>query len=103
MTPQALTARQAPGGRHPSRRVGPVLVPLTLALMAPAASATDYPSQDYLSGNWGGTRDRWQAQGLDVQLHYTAEPLANVAGGEILGGTYADNIGLDFDLDLDRL
>jgi porin len=103
MTLHTLTARQAPGGRHPSRRVGPVLVPLTLALMAPAASATDYPSQDYLSGNWGGTRDRWQAQGLDIQLHYTAEPLANVAGGEILGGTYADNIGLDFDLDLARL
>ena len=103
MTLHTLTARQAPGCRRPSRRVGAVLCPLALALITPAALASDYPSQDYLSGNWGGTRDRWQAQGLDIQLHYTAEPLANVAGGEILGGTYADNIGLDFDLDLARL
>jgi porin len=103
MTPHALTARQAPGSRRPARRAGAVLCPLALALITPAALASDYSSQDYLSGNWGGTRDRWQAQGLDIQLHYTAEPLANVAGGEILGGTYADNIGLDFDLDLERI
>ena len=82
-------------------RAAPAL--LALALLTPPALATDFTSQDFLTGNWGGTRDAWQAQGLDFRLNYTAEPLANVAGGEILGGTYADNIGLDLHFDLDRL
>lgn len=104
MTRYPLTARQAGWARRrPARLLAAALFPLSLALLAPAASASDFSSQDYLSGNWGGARDRWQAQGLEARLNYTAEPLANVAGGEILGGTYADNIGLDLDLDLDRL
>ena len=76
---------------------------LALALLTPPALASDFSHQDFLTGNWGGTRDAWQAQGLDVRLNYTAEPLANVAGGEILGGTYAGNIGLDLHFDLARL
>ena len=95
--PQWTAARQA---NVPHYAVLPLL---TLTLLTPPALASDFARQDFLTGNWGGTRDAWQAQGLDVRLNYTAEPLANVAGGEILGGTYADNIGLDLHFDLAKL
>nr|MBP6809646.1 hypothetical protein [Chromatiaceae bacterium] len=77
MTRYPLTARQAGWARRrPARLLAAALFPLSLALLAPAASASDFSSQDYLSGNWGGARDRWQAQGLEARLNYTAEPLA---------------------------
>jgi len=80
----------------------PVLA-LAVALAAPAALATDYPSSDYLTGSWGGARDRWREQGVRFNLDYASEPMANVSGGEVKGGTYADNIGLDFTFDLQRI
>ena len=76
---------------------------LAVALAAPAALATDYPSSDYLTGGWGGARDRWREQGVRFNLDYASEPMANVSGGEVKGGTYADNIGLDFTFDLQRI
>ncbi|AFL72334.1 carbohydrate porin [Thiocystis violascens] len=76
---------------------------IAAALAAPMAAATDFPNSDYLTGNWGGARDRWKEQGVTINLGYTAEPMANVSGGEIKGGTYADNIGLNFGFDLERL
>ena len=83
---------------HPSLS----LTALTLAIAAPLAAATDYPSSDYLLGDWG-VRDTWKRHGISIGLNYTAEPMANVSGGEVLGGTYADNIALDLGLDLQRI
>lgn len=74
-----------------------------LTLAASAAVATDYPTSDFLTGSWDGARDRWKAAGFSFNLNYTTEPMANVSGGEVKGGTYADNIALDFLFDLDRL
>lgn len=74
-----------------------------LCCMPPTAIATDFSTDDYLTGNWGGARDRLQQQGIDARLHYTTEPMYNVAGGEDRGGTYTDNIGFDLMLDLDRM
>ncbi len=76
---------------------------LPLALASPLVLATDYPTSDYLTGSWGGARDRWSDQGFRFNLNYTTESMANVSGGEVLGGTYADNIGLDVTFDLQRL
>jgi len=67
------------------------------------AAATDYPSSEYLSGNWGGLRDAWREQGFAFLLGYNTEPMWSVSGGEERGGTYVDNIGADFLLDLDRI
>ena len=91
-----MTRRADPGDR---------LRALTMALTmaSPLAAATDYPGSDYLTGSWGGARDRWKAQGFSFNLSWAAEPMANVSGGEVEGGTYADNIGLDLLFDLDRL
>lgn len=78
----------------------------TVLVLGPwsAADADDqFPTRDYLTGNWGGARDRWAEAGFRVHLNYTTESMANVAGGEVLGGTYADNIALDVLLDLERL
>jgi porin len=69
---------------------------------APAA-ATAFPTRDYLTGNWKGVRDRLQNSGVRVGLNYTTETMFNVAGGEKRGGTYADNIGLEFRFDLAKL
>ncbi len=69
---------------------------------APAAS-TAFSTRDYLTGNWSGVRDRLQNSGVRVGLNYSTETMFNVAGGEKRGGTYADNIGLEFQFDLAKL
>ncbi len=88
--------------RRASHRHHPAAWAFTLALAAPLAAATDYPSSDYLLGDWGA-RDTWKGHGVSVGLNWTAEPMANVSGGEVLGGTYAHNIALDIGFDLQRL
>jgi porin len=77
------------------------LLPLCCCLSA--AAAGEYPTSDYLFGSWGGAREALHDRGLDLQLHYTTEPMANLSGGEIEGGTYLHNIGLDFLFDLERI
>jgi porin len=79
-----------------------VLASLTLAAAVPLALATDYPASDYLLGDWR-TRDSWSHGGISLGLNWTAEPMFNVAGGEMQGGTYADNIAMDVTLNLERL
>ncbi|MCG6941850.1 MAG: carbohydrate porin [Thiohalocapsa sp.] len=89
---------------HRARRLGAGAGLAVLgALAAGVAGATDYPTSDYLTGNWGGLRDRWQQAGFEFFLNYTTEPMWNVAGGEKRGGTYLDNIGADFLFDLERI
>jgi porin len=75
---------------------------MAFAIATPRAMAADYPSSDYLLGDWGA-RDTWKGHGVSVGLNWTAEPMANVSGGEVLGGTYADNIALDVGFNLQRL
>jgi porin len=79
--------------------------PLALlwALAATGAAATDYPTSDYLTGNWGGLRDDWQQAGFEFFLNYNTEPMWNVAGGEERGSTYLHNIAADFHFDLERI
>jgi porin len=76
---------------------------LVCTLAAAGLQATDFSSRDYLTGNWGGLRDRWQAAGVELFLNYTTEPMWNVAGGEQRGSTYLHNIGADVRFDLSRL
>ncbi|MGA7982460.1 MAG: carbohydrate porin [Chromatiaceae bacterium] len=92
--------------RTHKRRVSsmvPALGALGLLLAGPITSATEFRPDDYLTGSWGGVRDLWKQQGVTINLNYTTESMANVSGGEIEGGTYADNIALDFTFDLQRL
>jgi porin len=66
-------------------------------------AASQYPSSDFLFGSWGGVRDAMIERGLDTRLHYTTQPMFNVSGGEIEGGTYLHNIGVDFAWDLEKV
>ncbi|MTW22115.1 carbohydrate porin [Allochromatium palmeri] len=90
--------------QHEFNRIRPRLpaTALILTLTAPAVLASDYPSSDYFLADWEA-RDAWKGHGVSVGLSYTSEPMFNVAGGEKLGGTYTDNIGLEFGFDLQRL
>ncbi len=69
----------------------------------PAAATTAFPDRDFLTGSWGGVRDRWKDAGVSVNLNYATETLGNVSGGERTGWAYADNFALDLRFDLDRL
>lgn len=83
------------------RHIGAAIL---LAVLGSATFAeTSFPTTDYLTGSWGGLRDRWNDAGFAFNLNYTAEPMFNIVGGEVLGGTYADNIALDFFMDLEQV
>jgi porin len=81
----------------------PLDAPESAQTGAPTAPATAFPARDFLTGSWGGARDSLKKAGISVGLNYTTETMANVSGGEKLGGTYADNIAIEFRFDLDRL
>lgn len=92
-----------PTRRHPLRAAGVALTLLGMCAGAPALAGERFPSSAYLTGDWNGARERWSEAGVTVKLNYTAEPMFNVQGGEIRGGTYAHNLALDTRLDLERL
>jgi porin len=69
----------------------------------PVEPTDHFPTSDYLTGNWGGVRDQLKEKGVDVQLNYTTEPMYNVSGGELTGGTYIHNIDLDLKFDLGKI
>jgi porin len=69
----------------------------------PPEHTDSFPRSDYLTGNWGGARDRLREKGFEIGFNYTAEPMYNAFGGEKTGGTYIHNIDLNLKLDLDRI
>jgi len=70
---------------------------------APVAPTDFFPTSDYLTGDWGGSRDQLKETGIDAELNYTTESMRNVSGGEKNGGTYIHNVGLGLTFDLDRM
>lgn len=69
----------------------------------PVSTETAFPTSDFGTGNWGGLRDEWKEKGFEFVPTYTAEPAANISGGEKNGTTYIHNIDLDFKFDLEKL
>lgn len=63
----------------------------------------DFNPSDYLTGGWGGHREKLVEQGIDLQLTYQAEPEWNPVGGEKQSATYVHNIGLSAEFDLEKL
>lgn len=66
-------------------------------------SASDFNEEDYLSGNWGGGRDRLQETGINFGVTYTAEPVSLVSGGTEENNAYLHNINVEIKADLDKL
>jgi porin len=59
--------------------------------------------RDYLTGDWGGLRDRLKGWGVFPNAAYFADILGNPVGGEIHKVRYAHDIGVDLLLDFQRM
>ncbi len=58
---------------------------------------------DHLFGDWGGLRTRLEALGVNVNLDYLTENGGNISGGRRETFATDGQIGLEVNLDLDRL
>ena len=61
------------------------------------------PSPPHLFGGWGGVRSYLGDLGISLQLDYTTETAWNVSGGRRLGVDFAYQIGLQADVDWQKL
>ena len=68
-----------------------------------AGKGLSFDSGDYLTGSWGGYREKLVERGIDIELSYTAEPEWNPVGGERQSATYLHNIGISGLFDLEKL
>jgi porin len=57
----------------------------------------------HLFGDWGGLRSYLDNLGIDLSVDYTTESGANVAGGLRRGADYAHQIGIQIDVDWEKL
>lgn len=57
----------------------------------------------HLFGDWGGILTYLGDLGVDLKLDYTTETAWNVSGGRRQGADYADQIGLQADIDWEKL
>lgn len=60
-------------------------------------------SDDHLTGNWGGMRDRLEESGVTLSSSYTADVLGNPSGGREQGVRYNHSWGADLNVDLEKL
>ena len=58
---------------------------------------------DYLTGGWGGRREKLIGQGVELGLIYQTEPEWNPVGGERESATYLHNIGFTALFDFEKL
>jgi porin len=61
------------------------------------------PSPPHLFGDWGGARSTLGDLGIDLQLDNTTETAWNVSGGRRRGADFAYQIGLQADIDWEKL
>jgi porin len=73
---------------------------LAMAALAPAAAAEGAST---LTGDWGGARTRYAEAGVNFRGDYVSETFANVSGGLERGSTYAQQLRLGVDVDMDRV
>lgn len=60
-------------------------------------------ARDRLSGDWGGVRSALERRGLSLEVFYTVDVMANVAGGVRPGADVLGNLDFILDVDLERL
>ncbi len=58
---------------------------------------------DHLFGDWGGLRTRLEARGININLDYLTENGGNITGGRRETFATDGQIGLEINLDLDKL
>jgi len=74
---------------------------LAMAALAPAAALADEAAT--LTGDWGGARTRYAEAGVNFRGDYVSETFANVSGGLHRGSTYAQQLRLGADVDMNRI
>lgn len=62
-----------------------------------------WSEQDYLTGGWGGYREKLSNRGIDIFGYYEATILGNPIGGKKKGLAYAGLLDLFINLDLEKL
>jgi porin len=70
------------------------LAPLPFQLVLP---------REHLLGDWYGTRTWLEDRGITPTLTFVTDALGNASGGKEQGFTTANNVGLDLNLDLEKL
>jgi porin len=99
--PMLMTTRAAPTPplveklsmrRFATRLAGPLV--LCILLLNGRSLAYDLMTAERLTGDWGGTRAALDAHGLNLDLVYTGDVVANVRGGVTRQTNYLDNIDL---------
>ncbi|MEM8844165.1 MAG: carbohydrate porin [Pseudomonadota bacterium] len=79
-----------------------VFVLLSVSLSIALADSTQ---RQNLTGNWGGTRDQLEKNGIDLEAVYTFEVFTNVSGGDTTSDStnVLGNIDLTATLDTEKL
>ncbi len=89
-------------------------VALAILAQAPAANADEQPppaksgflrfcEQDYLLGDWGGTRTKLKDKGVDFEFDYFEATPVNISGGLRRGATWEGAFLALLDLDSEKL
>ena len=72
---------------------------LLAACLLTSAQAAEYSPDQFLFGDWNGSRTRLHEAGVDLQITYVNELAWNTQGGDDHTGTYADQLMFDAALD----
>lgn len=67
------------------------------------SAAASWLEQNYMTGNWGGWRNRLNAWGIIPTVTYVPDILGDPIGGEVHKVRYVHDIGVDLMLDFQRL
>jgi len=65
--------------------------------------STQIIAQNYLLGNWNGSRSLISDYGIDFEFVYTGEYFSNINGGIKHGGTYLDNFDITSTFDFNKI
>lgn len=65
--------------------------------------AIDAPPAEHLLGDWGGVQPELTALGINLQVDGISEFAGNVSGGTRQGATFANQIGIQNDINWERL
>ena len=63
----------------------------------------DWWDSGELTGDWGGLRNTFYDDGVNIFANYTNNIAGNPAGGKSAGFTYCDNIAFGLELDLEKI
>ena len=60
-------------------------------------------NRSYLTGQWGGYRQRFEDRGIVFNLDYTSDLFSNVPGGIKSKSVYLDNKDITLSLEMEKL